>query len=288
MSIAAKPRTTTHSRKRQGTHHRHNKGYVKTYWPYLPMMVIIAGGALTNTFLAGAQSVLGTQANYSSSLFLNITNKDRVAAHESKLSLNSELTSAAQSKAANMAKDNYWSHTSPSGKTAQDFIIDTGYQFSEAGENLAYGFSSAPSVMSAWMNSPEHKANILDAAYKDVGFGVAEAPNYLGNGPKVIVVAEYADPTNSLAAIGVVNQPPGASVTRLDSLTETNATWPEIALTALLTAAAGIVVLRHALGLRKFALESEEYLVKHPFIDIAIVALGTLAVVLSHTSGLIS
>jgi|GEM_PF-1300881 hypothetical protein len=51
MALATRPKPTTHDRKRQAQHHTHGKSYLKTYWPYLPMFAIIAGGVLTNRAL---------------------------------------------------------------------------------------------------------------------------------------------------------------------------------------------------------------------------------------------
>lgn len=286
MSLTARPRSTSHSKKRQGGHHRHSKSYVKTYWPYLPMAAIISGGVFLNTLLYTSAPVLGWQTNFSSSTLLSLTNIDRGSHSESNLSMNTDLASAAQAKADDMAKENYWSHTSPAGQTAEDFIINSGYQFSSAGENLAYGFNSASDVNAAWMDSLEHKANILNANYTNVGFGVAEAPNYLGKGPQVIVVAEYGDPSGALVS-GVVNEPPMQKVSRLDKLTGSSASWTEIALTALITASAVIIVFKHGLGIKKLVTESEEYIIKHPLLDIAIVGIATIATLLSHSAGLI-
>lgn len=286
MSLTTKARPTSHSKKRQAGHHRHSKNYLKTYWPYLPMAAIVASGVFVNSLLTSSESVLGWQTNFSSSSLLALTNNDRSNNNEGSLTLNSDLSAAAQAKANDMGKNNYWSHISPSGKTAQDFIINSGYQFTVAGENLAYGFNSANSVNAAWMKSPEHKANILNASYTNVGFGVAEAPNFLGEGPKVIVVAEYAEPSNG-SALGVVNQPPMQTISRLDNLTGTNATWPEVALTIIITASVIIIAFKHGLGFRKLVYQSEEYIIKHPLLDIAIVFVATTATVLGHTSGLI-
>jgi uncharacterized protein YkwD len=286
MSLTARPKAPTHYKKRQAGHHRQSKSYVKTYWPYLPMAAIIAGGVFVNTLLSSSEAVLGWQANFSSSSLLALTNSDRSSDHEATLSLNTQLSSAAQARANDMVKNNYWSHTSPSGQTAENFIINSGYQFAAAGENLAYGFASTNSVNTAWMNSADHKANILNSSYTNVGFGVAESPNYLGQGTKVIVVAEYAQPSDS-TALGVVNQPPMQTVSRLDKLTGSNASWSEIALTTLITASVVIIAFKHWLGMRKFVMESEEYIIKHPMLDIAIVFVATLATVLSHSAGLI-
>ncbi|HET8991664.1 MAG TPA: CAP domain-containing protein [Candidatus Saccharimonadales bacterium] len=286
MSLTAKPRVTAHSKKRQGGHHRHSKSYIKAYWPYLPMVAIVASGVFINSLLTSSQAVLGWQNNFSNTSLLTLTNLDRENNHEPDLTLTSLLDSAAQAKAEDMVKNNYWSHVSSSGKTPQSFIVASGYQYSVAGENLAYGFNSAVAVNQAWMNSQDHRANILDAAYTNVGFGIAESPNYLGQGSKVIVVAEYGQPTGS-GVLGVVNQPAMQNVSRLNTITGMNATWPEIALTIIITASVIIIAFKHGLGFRKFILESEEYIVKHPLLDITIVFIATLATILSHTTGLI-
>jgi hypothetical protein len=48
MSLTSKPKTKPHHRKRQAQHHRRGKHYMKAYLPYLPMLGIVAGGALIN------------------------------------------------------------------------------------------------------------------------------------------------------------------------------------------------------------------------------------------------
>jgi hypothetical protein len=194
MPLATKSRPGAHHKKRQAKHHRRSKDYLKTYWPYLPMLLIVGLGIAINSFLSSSGHVLGTESNFSGSSLLSNTNQDRVSDHESSLSLNSELAQAAQSKANDMIASDYWAHVSPSGKTPWTFIMASGYQYSQAGENLAYGFSSSSAVINAWMASPEHRANMLKSTYSDVGFGIAESTNFMGQGPKVIVVAEYGRP----------------------------------------------------------------------------------------------
>jgi uncharacterized protein YkwD len=85
------------------------------------------------------------------------------------------LKEAAQKKLQDMFDNNYWDHTSPSGIKAWNFINESGYSYDIAGENLSKGFVSAESMTEAWMNSPTHKANIMNSAYKDTGVA-------LGNG----------------------------------------------------------------------------------------------------------
>ena len=286
MSLTAKPRPSSQSRKRQAGHHRHSKSYLKAYWPYLPMAAIVISGVFVNSLLSTGEGVLGWQSNFSSSSLLSLINTDRLNNDEAALSLNQQLTSAAEAKASDMASKNYWSHTASDGKTAANFIVASGYQYAVAGENLAYGFNSASSVNSAWMNSAKHRANILNRAYTNVGFGVAESPNYLNQGPKVIVVAEYGQPSGS-GVLGLVNQPPLKSVSTLDRLTGTNASWSEIALSIILTAAVVSFIFKHCLSIRKFIFSSEDFIIKHPVVDISLVFLATAAAILGHTSGII-
>ena len=286
MSLTAKPKISSGTKKRQGAHHRHSKGYLKTYWPYLPMIAIILVGVLINASLSTPKAVLGWQTSFNSTSLLQLTNADRSSHNEPGLSLNQALTNAAEAKAQNMVKQNYWAHTSPSGKTAEDFIIDSGYQFSNAGENLAYGFNNAQTVNTAWMNSPEHRANILDSGFSNVGFGVAESPNYLGEGPAVIVVAEYAEPASG-PVTNLVTQPPVQNITRLDNLVGTNSSWVEIAVTVLITGLMVVVVLKHGLGLSKVLAKGEAYMIKNPWLDICLVGLAMVGFILVHSSGLI-
>ena len=130
------------------------------------------------------------------SSLLAATNAEREANGEADLQINGELTAAAQAKAADMVAKNYWAHVSPSGETPWDFIDQTGYSYVGAGENLAYGFNSLDEVMTGWMNSPTHRANVLKAAYSEVGFSIVTAPDFQGSGPQTIVVAEYGIPAD--------------------------------------------------------------------------------------------
>jgi hypothetical protein len=91
-----------------------------------------------------------------------------------------------------MIARNYWSHNTPDGTEPWWFFTQAGYSYTNAGENLAYGFSDSASTVDAWMNSAGHRANIL-GSYTEVGFGVASGANYQG-GENTVVVAHYATP----------------------------------------------------------------------------------------------
>ncbi|MEU9169467.1 CAP domain-containing protein [Streptomyces sp. NPDC048420] len=108
---------------------------------------------------------------------LTLVNAERAKAGCSPLTENSKLTKAAQDHSQDMADHQNMSHTGSDGSSMGDRLARVGYAFRTAGENVAYGYSSPESVMDGWMNSPGHKANILNCAFKEIGIGLAQ-PGY--------------------------------------------------------------------------------------------------------------
>ncbi len=89
------------------------------------------------------------------------------------LTLNAKLSASAQDYAQVLSDWGTLSHTGPDGSTPGDRIAATGYSAMTWGENIADGYSSPDAVMTGWMNSSGHRANILGASYKEIGIGVA-------------------------------------------------------------------------------------------------------------------
>lgn len=81
--------------------------------------------------------------------------------------LNADLCESAQARAEKMDRENRMYHESDWYKR----IERAGYDARTCGENLGEGFSSAESVMRAWMNSPAHRRNIMNGEFTEVGFG---------------------------------------------------------------------------------------------------------------------
>ena len=80
---------------------------------------------------------------------------------------------AAQSKTDDMQARHYFAHVDPDGHYIWDKIVADGYTpYLELGENLAIEFYDTDSLISAWMNSPEHRANILNDGFQDQGMGL--------------------------------------------------------------------------------------------------------------------
>lgn len=146
---------------------------------------------------AAAGGVLAYATNINRADLHRLTNQYRAAAGLNGLNLNSRLNSAAQAKAEHMIANNYWSHVAPDGTTPWYFFDSAGYDYANAGENLAYGFLTSDGVMNGWMNSAGHRANVL-GNYVDVGFGYANGANYQG-GENTVVVALYGTPASQPA-----------------------------------------------------------------------------------------
>lgn len=84
------------------------------------------------------------------------------------LSWNTKLLQAATGHSNDMATNNYFSHTSLDGRTFAQRILNAGYSYSAAGENIAAGQTSVQAVMTAWINSPGHCQNMMNATFRDI------------------------------------------------------------------------------------------------------------------------
>jgi len=130
---------------------------------------------------------------YSSSItrdnIITLTNASRTTSQLTSLKENGALDQAAQAKADDMLKNQYFAHTSPTGLTPWSFIQNAKYNYIIAGENLAINYYSAEGVESAWMNSPEHRANILNGNFEDIGIGISSG-EYKGV-PAIFVVQMF-------------------------------------------------------------------------------------------------
>jgi uncharacterized protein YkwD len=108
---------------------------------------------------------------------MSLVNTDRAQDGLPALQLNSTLNLAALAKASDMISNHYFAHTSPEGVQPWYWIKTLGYNYSYAGENLAIGYKSSSDLVSSWMSSPEHRANILSPKYSDMGLAVIEGNN---------------------------------------------------------------------------------------------------------------
>jgi uncharacterized protein YkwD len=102
---------------------------------------------------------------------VQLTNAQRTQHGCSALRVDSRLRTAARAHSRDMHVRDYFEHNSPDGKTPWDRIKAVGYTQAGA-ENIAEGYATAQAVVDGWMNSPGHRANILNCSLKAVGIGV--------------------------------------------------------------------------------------------------------------------
>ncbi|MFI8191525.1 CAP domain-containing protein [Streptomyces sp. NPDC085946] len=110
---------------------------------------------------------------------LALVNQERAEAGCSPVTANDRLTRAADDYSDVMAASGVMSHTGPDGSTMAGRVEAAGYRWATLGENIARGQADAASVMESWMNSPGHRANILNCAFQELGVGV----HFGDNGP---------------------------------------------------------------------------------------------------------
>ncbi|MEK9173835.1 MAG: CAP domain-containing protein [Patescibacteria group bacterium] len=123
-------------------------------------------------FILGEATSLVRASSVTSGALLRLANDSRKQAGLPELKQNDQLKQAAEAKAKDMFKNDYFAHTSPKGVTPWHWIKQTGYQYGFAGENLAINYESAESQHKAWMKSPTHRANILSDKYQEIGVAV--------------------------------------------------------------------------------------------------------------------
>jgi hypothetical protein len=291
----------THSQKKQPKH------YAKVYWPYIPLLLVVGLSLFVGqSFVSRSQrGVLSYATDISQSSLLQETNQKRQQAKVSSLELDKKLNTAAQAKADDMVARDYWSHNTPEKKAPWAFIESANYDYQKAGENLAFGFMSSSETVNGWMNSESHRLNLTDTAYTEVGFGIAQAEDYLGNGPETVIVAMYARPA-SAAPVSTApttlhaganlpvntsqrlsTEPAVQSVSKLQSVTGDSLPGISFIIGLLSGIALAYLVIKHSVGLKRFIRNGERFVLKHPVLDVTLASFIALSALLSQGVGYI-
>jgi uncharacterized YkwD family protein len=108
----------------------------------------------------------------------DLTNAERAKAGLKPFAASDALTKTARLKSQDMTDKHYFDHNSPTYGSPFDMMHQLGITYSTAGENIAEGQTSAQQVMTDWMNSPGHRANILNKNYTNIGVGHSTSKNY--------------------------------------------------------------------------------------------------------------
>ena len=152
-----------------------SKKYVKAIYPGSSNL-----GSRNNTNTnQNSNSGITTSTNMNSDEkeVFDLINKQRIANGLLALKENSEVQRVARIKAQDMVNNNYFSHTSPTYGSPFDMLKSFKISYNTAGENIA-GNSSNSSAVTAWMNSPGHRANILNSSFNQTGIGVVTGSKY--------------------------------------------------------------------------------------------------------------
>ena len=125
-----------------------------------------ATSAVQTTAAPGPSAVKGFESE-----MLELCNQQRRANGKADLVLNSTLCANASVRAEEISRDNCFSHTRPDGTMCFTAVT---VDYMTCGENIAYGTRTVSATVTAWMNSPGHKANILADDFTQAGFGCYE------------------------------------------------------------------------------------------------------------------
>jgi uncharacterized YkwD family protein len=151
-----------------------SKKYIKPIYPGANM------GSNSNTGTSqnnNKGTTTSSNMNSDEKEVFDLINKQRIQNGLSPLKENSELQRVARIKAQDMVNNNYFSHTSPTYGSPFDMMKSFKISYNTAGENIA-GNSSNSDAVTAWMNSPGHRANILNSSFNQTGIGVVKGSKY--------------------------------------------------------------------------------------------------------------
>ncbi|MFJ7958949.1 sigma-70 family RNA polymerase sigma factor [Streptomyces sp. NPDC096319] len=124
---------------------------------------------------SGAGSGSGSGSGSTEQEVISLVNAERSKAGCGPLTEHPLLTKAAQGHSDDMAARNFFDHTNPDGDGPGERVTAAGYTWSTYGENIAQGQTTAAQVMDSWMNSPGHRANILNCDFKEIGIGLHQS-----------------------------------------------------------------------------------------------------------------
>lgn len=191
---------------------RHNRFHPRLLEPIGLALVALALLFLPFTYnmtTAKSAQVLGYATNITVGDLNAHSNAQRSNGGLGSLTLHSQLNAAAQAKAQDMFADDYWAHIAPDGTTPWSFIKGAGYSYRLAGENLAKNFATSAGVVTAWMNSPSHRENVMNGEFVHVGYGVVNGT--LQGEELTLVVAMYGTPAESAPVVAAPSEPAPAS-----------------------------------------------------------------------------
>lgn len=267
------------------------------YWPYLPLVLLVIAGLWLGhpTVERSQRGTVDFATNISAQELLDRTNQQRIANGDKPLIADQQLSAAANAKATDMVNRDYWQNLNTNDNNPLNFATRAGYQARSISENLAYGFDSSQQAIKGWLNSPSRRANLLNPAYKQVGFGVVKSGNFVKTGPETVIVAFFAEPTDgsidaatSGAAIAnTLGNNGTVTISRIQTMTGGRAPWIGLALASCAIAGLIFLFLKNGWHLRKSRKNKQKFALKHPVFDLTIIAFAALVALLCQGVGYI-
>ncbi|MDP2933287.1 MAG: CAP domain-containing protein [bacterium] len=153
-----------------------------------PYILLLAGLAFFNFSF----SPLTPSRTIDAKTIILATNQARALTGLSELAESKELDTAALEKAQDMQIQRYFAHQSPEGTSPWYWIEKNDYTFAIAGENLAINYNNVQELMTAWLESPSHRENILNPKFLDLGVGVRQFS--IGSKNYTVIVQMFGAP----------------------------------------------------------------------------------------------
>ncbi len=174
---------------RDGNNHKPHLLHTKRAFFYSLFFILLKGAVFGFAMAIPAEAFLAPDVLARQEIKLKaMVNQLRREQGVEKLIEEDKLKNSSGSKAADMAKNSYFSHVGPDSRDLAYFLNRAGYLYRVAGENLAMGFSRAEDVMNAWIKSPLHYQNIIDKDFSEIGIGLVEGKY---DGSNTIFIAQH-------------------------------------------------------------------------------------------------
>ncbi len=173
INLVQKPKRRAHHYFIPSPANDHQPHFVRHGALHFYSAAIIAVKVFVIAFLFVTYPSVAEFSTVTSNRIIELTNTIRQEQGLPVLMRSATLDQAAMLKAEDMIANNYFDHDDPTdGTPPWEWFKTAGYNYTFAGENLAMNFSEAEQAMTAWLDSPTHKANILNANYNEIGVAV--------------------------------------------------------------------------------------------------------------------
>jgi uncharacterized protein YkwD len=172
-----------------GTHNQHKPHLIRRSSLLAIALLLVGLQVGYNYIIAGQARILGYATNVSAQAVRTEINESRLQNGFSELTADEQLNKAASLKAEDMFTKGYWSHNAPDGTQPWKWFESAGYDYQNAGENLAKDFKTSEGVTRAWLNSASHKKNMLNPEFENVGVAVVNGS--LGDKETTLVVTLF-------------------------------------------------------------------------------------------------